>query len=190
MGPFKEASSGVYEMNDDPLPMVKNLVDYLYTLDYNENLRTLNQECPSPISGLQVHARMFALADKYDIKALQVLSSEKYSNMLESSSIGSEFLGSIPDVYTLTPPSVKALRDKVARFARINLENYLQDPSSREVYKRIAIDVPDFLQDLLDLYIMNPLTGFCYRCNPLSTMQALQTPCHKCGLSGICYDSE
>ncbi|KAL2009614.1 hypothetical protein VTN00DRAFT_5421 [Thermoascus crustaceus] len=126
-------------MNGDSLPMVQKFVDYLYTANYDESMQTADQECAPPISTLQVHARMFALADKYDVKALQMLSSEEYSNRLESSSTALEFLESIPDVYTLTAPSVKSLRDKVTRFARINLEKYL-DPSAREVYEKTAIE--------------------------------------------------
>src|SRR5215471_21857362 len=74
---------------------------------------------------------MFALAEKYDIEGLRVLSLEKFSSRLENSSTALEFLESVPDVYTLTAPSVRSLRDEVTLFATIDLQKYLQDQSNR-----------------------------------------------------------
>ncbi|KAL1969767.1 hypothetical protein VTN77DRAFT_7276 [Rasamsonia byssochlamydoides] len=181
MGPFKEASSGVYEMNEDSLPMVRKLIDYFYTADYDQNVESADTECAPPISALQIHVRMFVLADKYDIEGLRVLSSEKYSNRLMSPCSALEFLESVPDVYTLTAPSVRVLRDEVTHFARVNLENYIQDQSVREVYEKIATEVPHFVKDVLDSFITAPFIGTCFNCGPRTSMKVLQARCRKCG---------
>lgn len=162
-------------MNEDSLPMVRRLVDCLYTADYNTSVES--QGTDPIISELQVHVEMFALGDKYDIEALRMLSSEKYSICLDNSPTGLDFLGSVPDVYDLTEPS---LRNLTARFARHNPRKFLEDQSTRETYERIAVDVPEFIKDVLDLYMETPLLGSCYDCGPHTPMNALETRCIKC----------
>jgi speckle-type POZ protein len=83
-------------MEEDSLPMVKKLIDYFYTADYNENVDQPNTESHQRVSILQVHARMFALADKYDIEGLRQLSLGKF----RKANSALELLESVPDVYT------------------------------------------------------------------------------------------
>jgi len=184
--PFKEALSGVYIMEEDSLPMIKKLIDYFYTADYNENVDQPNTESHQRVSILQVHARMFALADKYDIGGLRVLSAEKFSSRFKSSPDGLELLESVPDVYTLTPPSVKTLRSRLTLCARIILKKSLQDKSVREVYEKIANEYPDFIKEVLDLYIKAPLFGNCLTCGNYSAVQTLQARCLTCKGSTHC----
>jgi hypothetical protein len=171
-------------MEGDSLPMVQKLIDYFYTADYDEIVNEPGTD--EVISGLQVHARMFALADKYDIEGLLVLSSEKFSNRFRSSPNGLELLESVPDVYALTPPSVKILRNKVTLCARINLKTSLRDQSVREVYERIATEHPDFVKDVLDLYIRAPLFGNCLTCGNYNAVQTLQARCLTCKWNTHC----
>ena len=58
------------------------------------------------VSVLQLHAGMFALADKYEILDLLSVAANKYSARCLTSWEPSEFLSSIPDVYDGTPPSI------------------------------------------------------------------------------------
>ncbi|KAL4863269.1 hypothetical protein BDV12DRAFT_206664 [Aspergillus spectabilis] len=72
------------------------------------------------MSALQLHARVFALADKYDVKDFNVV----------------EFLESIPDVYHLTAPQDQTLRDsiydeitrEVPTFTKDLLDSYIASP--------------------------------------------------------------
>jgi hypothetical protein len=167
-------------MNGDSLPMVKKMVGYLYTADYSEEFTDSEGECIPTISSLQVHARMFALADKYDIQGLRVLSTTKYSCRLKRFSTSIEFLESVPDVYSLTATPVRSLRDEASHFARLNLRRFLRDQSFRQVYEEVAIEVPEFLIDVLDLYINTPAIGRCYNCGPNQAMEVLEARCLRC----------
>lgn len=96
-------------MNDDSLTMVKRMIDFFYVMDYDEEVVTPEGAECGLLSGLQVHARMFALADKYNIHELRALSAAKYSSKFKEASSPLEFLDSVPDVYTLTARSVRLL---------------------------------------------------------------------------------
>jgi hypothetical protein len=131
---------------EEDLLLVEKLVDYFYTMGYNENWSGQPEQY---ISRLQVHARMFALADKYDIEGLRQLSLGKF----RKANSALELLESVPDVYTLTPPSLRALRDAAALCFKLDLKNHIQNQSVREVYERIATEHPDFVKDVLDVCI-------------------------------------
>jgi hypothetical protein len=174
---LQESLSGVYEMNEDPLNMVEKLIDYFYTADYDECVVSAGETEYGPVvSGFQVHTRMFALADKYDIEGLRILSVEKYSRRLKEASTSpkyQEFLESVPEVYDLPPPSARPLRNEVTHFARISLAKFLKGQSVREAYEKIAVDTPDFIKDVLDLYMEE-----CFTCG---SHQAMDARCRQCG---------
>jgi hypothetical protein len=169
----------MYEMMDDPRHIVDKLLQYFYTGDYIE-MSEEDDSAHSDMSALQLHARVFALADKYDVKDLCVLSAEKYSSRLEKDFNVVDFLESIPDVYHLTAPQVRTLRDFVLHFARKNLETALHHSSHSKVYDDITSEVPTFTKDLLDSYVASPILADCYNCGPTMAMQALQVRCRKC----------
>jgi hypothetical protein len=176
----QEALSGSYAMEEDSLLMVEKMINYLYTADYDSDE---NVDQPD-ISRLQFHARMFALADKYDIEGLCLLSSEKFLSRFRSSPSALELLESIPDVYTLTPSSVRTLRDKATLCARTNFKKYLRDQSVREAYEKIATEYPEFIKDVLDLYIQAPLFAECETCDdfkPMGLPKYGDVECFSCG---------
>jgi hypothetical protein len=176
---YQEAQSGMYEMTDDSTHIVDKLLQYFYTGDYTR-LSEEDDSAYSHTSALQLHARVFALADKYDVKDLCVLSAEKYSSSLEKDFNVVEFLESIPDVYHLTAPQVQTLRNLVLHFARKNLANALHHSSHSKIYDDITCEVPTFTKDLLDSYIASPILADCQNCGPTMAMQALQIRCQKC----------
>lgn len=161
-------------MSEDSLFAVNKMIDYFYSGDYDVAATSEIQE--QNISALRIHARMFALADKYAVDALLSLSAAKYSDRLRDSEI-LEFLGSIPDVYTLTPSLVRELRDEAIKYTRINLPQYLGNTSVRQSYKGIAITTPEFVKKLLDSYIETPMIGKCWNCGCYQALQAVQSCC-------------
>ncbi|PKX93485.1 uncharacterized protein P174DRAFT_490669, partial [Aspergillus novofumigatus IBT 16806] len=107
------------------------------------------------MSTLQLHARVFALADKHDVKGLCGLSAEKYFSRLEKDFNVVEFLKSILDVHHLTSPPIQTLRD-------------------------ITSEVSSLMKDLPESYIACPILADCHHCGPTMAMQALQVRCWKC----------
>jgi hypothetical protein len=158
--------------------VVDKLLQYLYTGDYTS---IPNKDCENlDISASQLHARVFALADKYDVQGLCDLATAKYRSRLESDFDVVELLESIPDVYS-TPCEVHALRALVTIYARNGLEKALHDSSYTKIYDQITSQVPTFTKDLLDSYIASPILADCQNCGPTRPMQVLQAKCRKCG---------
>ncbi|CEJ55685.1 hypothetical protein PMG11_01929 [Penicillium brasilianum] len=111
---------------------------------------------------------------------LLALCVEKYQRRLQSLSDPIEFIESIPEVYALPLTSTKTLKEVAARFARINISNYLREETVQIAYNSVAQSVPEFVKDLLDLYIQAPLLGNCENCGQHVEMLALQGRCRRC----------
>lgn len=159
-------------MTDDPSPIVDKLLQYLYTGDYTSILGKNGENVD--ISALQLHARVFALADKYDVQGLCELVMAKYYSRLEDDFNAVEFLESIPDVYHLTPPEIGTQRTLAIHFARKFLEKTLHDTAYKKIYHDITLQVPTFTKYLLDSYIASPILADCVNCGSAKPMQALQ----------------
>lgn len=153
-------------------------MQFLYTGDY-ASISEKDREHVD-LSPLKFHARVFALADKYDVKFLCDLAANKYYFRLRDNFDYVEFLDSIPDVYQLTPPQSR-MRMLAVRFSRERIEYALRDSSSLETFDKITLQVPPFTKDLLDSYIACPILADCENCGPVRPMQALQARCWKCG---------
>jgi hypothetical protein len=131
-----------------------------------------------------------SLAHTSAVRPQQYLKSESRSlwrprtiiNKIGSKSFpdGLELLEFVSDVYKLASPSVKALRDKLTLCARINFKIFLQGPSVREVYETIAAEHPDFIKDVLDIYIKVPALN-CFTCSDDKVMNIVQGRCFTCG---------
>lgn len=134
---------------DDSKLIVGKLVSFFYTEKYSDGIQTFETEPPSPCSGLQIHARVFVLADKYVVNSLLPLCAEKYQRRLRSLRDHIEFIESIPEVYVLPHTSTRTLKNVAARFAHIS--NYLQEEAVQTAYNSVAQSVPEFVKDLLDL---------------------------------------
>lgn len=156
------------------------MVSFLYTENYSDRVQSSETKPPSLCSALQLHARVFVLADKYAVNNLLALCVEKYQRRLQSLCDPVEFIESIPEVYALPPTSTRALKEVAARFARINISNYLQEETVQIAYNSITESVPEFVKDLLDLYIAAPLLGNCGNCGQHVPMLALQGRCRRC----------
>ncbi|KAH6874682.1 BTB/POZ protein [Thelonectria olida] len=162
-GEFKEASTRTYSLDSHSLPMVRRLVDFLYTGDYTEKYEE-EVAGEDPISILSVHVAMFALADKYDIEELSALSGKKYCEYLTKNPDVSNFLLSIPEIYESTPTSSRGLRDHALSFSREKLPEFLTGRASKELFDEVAADSPEFIRELLYSFIEEPLQTQCWNC--------------------------
>lgn len=171
---------------------MEKMISFLYTADYDDDGIGLSEssddenDSSPPQSALQLHAHMFSLGEKYSIKGLCELSTEKYKTQLNHCS-PLEFLRSIPSVYDMTPDSVRALRDEAKKFAGSKLKDYIKGKSTdiQEVYENVASDVPDFVKDCLDAFIeMEYDNQNCSYCHG-ARMTVIQRYCNNCERS--CY---
>ena len=163
---------------------LEKMVTFFYNADYDDELPDGTE-----FSRLQLHIRMFALADKYDIPDLSIVAAKKYSSGCDTSWNPSEFLTSIRDVYETTPPSSRTLRNLACIAIRMHLPQMLDDESIGGMYEETLTESPEFAKDLLRSYVHNPLYGSCATCGSSQPMEVLQARCRKCGKgnSGFCF---
>jgi hypothetical protein len=69
---------------------------------------------PSHADDLGIHAEVYALADKYNIKGLKDLAYEKFVQTLSLVYTDEKFFETVDIIYTSTPQSDVRLREKVA----------------------------------------------------------------------------
>lgn len=162
---------------------LKKMVDFLYSTSYDDEIpkQTEQEAGNQSFSLLQLHARMFALGDRYDIPGLRVVAVKKYSSRIVVSWEPLEFLESIYDVYRRTPPSVRQLRDAAGNLMRKNLRKMLDDKIIAISYEKVIDELPEFTKDILGIFVKVPLYGDCNTCNSNQAFEALQVRCKRCG---------
>ena len=161
---------------------LKKMVQFFYSMSYDDDIPELTeQETLSPISLLQLHARMFALGDRYDIPGLRDVAVKKYSSRCAVSWEPLEFIESLCDVYERTPSSIRHLRNAACILMRKKLPKMLDDKAVAAAYEKILIEVPEFTKDMLGIYVTAPLYGDCSTCGSNQAFEALQVRCNGCG---------
>lgn len=162
-------------LNDVPFLLLDKLVQFLYNMDYEDVLPADTDD-----SLLKLHAKMFALADRFDIPDLLLVAASKYSVRCLTSWEPIEFLASIRDVYKGTPPSLSSLRRAAYTAIRKNLPAMLDDETVLKRYDQTVTENPDFAQDLLRSYVTDPIFMRCYTCSSHQRMEILQVRCKQC----------
>lgn len=152
------------------------MVSFFYTFDYSGEL-----EDGADLSQLQLHTRMFALADQYEIPRLGVLAAKKYSDTCTKSWSAQEFFQSLKDIYTTTPSAVRQLRETACTEIQGHLPEILEDDEVADQYEQVLDEIPEFVKDLLGRYIGECLHGHCLNYGPSQPMEVLQVRCKTCG---------
>lgn len=161
---------------------LEKMVMFFYSMNYNDDIpEAAERETVSRISLLQLHARMFALGDRYDIPGLRDVAVKKYSSRCAVSWEPLEFLKSLYDVYERTPSSLRHLRNAACILMRKKLPKMLDDKAVAAAYEEVVIEVPEFTKDMLAIYVTAPLYGDCSTCGPNQAFEALQVRCNRCG---------
>ncbi len=161
---------------------LKKMVNFFYSMSYDDDIPEVTErETVSRISLLQLHARMFALGDRYDIPGLRDVAVKKYSSRCAVSWEPLEFIESICDVYERTPSSIRHLSNAACILMRKNLPKMLDDEAVATAYEKVLIEVPEFTKDMLGIYVNAPLYGDCSTCGSNQAFEALQVRCNRCG---------
>ncbi|KGO38935.1 Uncharacterized protein PEX1_049590 [Penicillium expansum] len=151
-GFFAEACDGGFEgltinrvVLDDEPTLVKQMVEYLYTLDYHvevlsqqtdpspqsngeagednpEQLDGIDEEAATACNTLSVHISMYSLADRMCIHGLKALSKEKLEKELTRRQLDSStFPHATHEIYKSTTASDQGLRDLIVKITMDNL---------------------------------------------------------------------
>jgi BTB/POZ domain len=175
---LQESNMNDYQTDDDEPLLFTKMIDYFYTGDYDDT--GLENEGDSQ-SLLDFHAKIFALADKYDVELLQKRAVDHYKSRLNNCDIF-EFLQSISVVYESTPSSLRSLRDIVIHYAKTKLQRIAcKQEDVKEAFLDVVKDTPEFAMDVCADWIGSTFRGTCSSCGPWQPVEVLQARCLSCG---------
>jgi len=125
--------------------LVERMIQYFYDGKYKAS-------CDGPATSLRLHAQMFALADKLEVPGLFKLAAENYAALAAGVSVG-DLLGSVRDIYRLTPPHVRWLRDYVVGVTRDKANRAAGAGLLMQQYQTLVDREPEFMKDLFSAYV-------------------------------------
>jgi len=155
------------------------MLKYFYTGKYNEPVHESKE------MRLQLRAQVltYNLADKYDIPTLMRLAENGFRSTLDQGPTPEEYLSVVSDVYTVPAPT-NALRVVAVEYARDKFRDMMQS-ADLGILRAMLQDVPEFVLDVLQLFVNAPLRGRCFSCGPNQNAEAHQARCLNCGKGGI-----
>lgn len=156
------------------------MLNFLYTSDYEIEA----EDSHGTNSPLNLHARLYTIADKYGIDSLLALVAEKYRDLLRQNPGVEDYLASISQVYT-PPATSNALQKLAVAFGRKVLKNAIKQEHLRGRLRLLISDVPEFGYDIAEAFITAPLRGTCRDCGPGQVAESLQARCEKCRRGGV-----
>ncbi|KAJ6024050.1 hypothetical protein N7540_004847, partial [Penicillium herquei] len=132
---LKETFTGVYEFEEESHIIVMMMIDYLYTRSYDTQEYYSRGQLSPVLTELQLHARVFALADKYLVPGLRSMSVRKFKKRLGCvkgpsilfNSMVLELLESLPDVFNKTPEMVTDLKRICLDYANVNFAHVVRE---------------------------------------------------------------
>jgi hypothetical protein len=167
------------ELKDDDPQMAGLLLRYFYAHDY----RVDDDNGKAP---LIVHARMYAIADKYGVTLLKDIAREKFATFLQNiQSKGAAFLDiptfatAIDVIYTTTLPSDRGLRDAIIPMM-ITFKTQLRASDDFMALIRGTLADGDFAVDVIDAWagMGNAAKTSCWDCG--KSLQGSQAYCNSC----------
>ncbi|KAG6105195.1 hypothetical protein E4U31_001526 [Claviceps sp. LM219 group G6] len=159
--------SSVFEIKESPPELVRRMLDYIYTGNYDgfssnvpvEEDQTPSQEavkCAIIKSTMTLHAKMMELGDMYMVDGLSALANKKITVILREQTSRKILEDFIPEIYALKFESSHTLRKSVTDCMR---EKRLEKtPLAGDVDKALEVamkNVPEFTCDFLKSFIIN-----------------------------------
>jgi speckle-type POZ protein len=112
------------------------MLRFLYSFDYSNVCGT---------SSMVYDARVYQIADKYDIPALKAHSMDKFGVAITTGWSMDDFPLAVSVVYSSTPSGDRGLRDSVVETSCTNIDKLLQHDS----FSKLLRETPDFAADLI-----------------------------------------
>lgn len=173
------------------------MVEYMYTGDYSSpDEDSTSEDNADHLPVLSVHTAMASLADKYDIKGLVALATERYTNTLKNDPDFEKFLDSVADIYRMPAEASQPLRDAAVEFARREARTAVDSWKGWDKFQEVLSDCPQFSKEFLCSIIQRPvmpILGHCGRCQQSGTkvpVEVLQCRCTNCGKTGATLDPQ
>lgn len=121
---FKESFTALLPLEHDDPMAVECMVKFFYSGDYDAGI-TKTGPC------LMSHVAVYALADKYDVEALEKLIADKFDEKAEGT-MCEDFPAIVAAVFETTPSSNRGLRDVVSRICASHIDAIYADETWNE----------------------------------------------------------
>ncbi|KUJ17730.1 uncharacterized protein LY89DRAFT_669023 [Mollisia scopiformis] len=157
-GQFKEAALRDIDLSEDEQPIVREMIRYLYTDDYDHNPYEqgglapgyechISPEAENSLASpdhrlldgtneaccLMFHVKMYVAGDKYDIPGLRTLVTEKYQHCVAEYWNSTTFSHAALHLWDNTVESDRQLRNVVIQAAHDNLDELLDRGEFRDL---------------------------------------------------------
>ncbi|KAG6315218.1 hypothetical protein E4U44_001483 [Claviceps purpurea] len=159
----KEPTCGVFEIKESSHVLVRRMLDYIYTGNYDEfDSSILVQKdhlSPDDVAQLEIaghvplYVKMMELGGTYLVEGLSQLTSVKFAKHLTSLLTRTVIVDIIPKVYASNSGASDAIRKSVIHDMREKLLRRPLAADIEELLEDVMRDVPQFTRDLLKSYV-------------------------------------
>ncbi|KAG6280354.1 hypothetical protein E4U47_000635 [Claviceps purpurea] len=158
-----ESARGVFEIKETSHMLVRRMLDYIYTGDYDDfDSNILVQKdhlSPQEVAELDItdylalHLKMMELGDMYMVDGLSQVRSEKFAEHLTSQTARHILVTIVPEVYALKIDSSDTLRKVVIDCMRKKMSMLPLENDVEASLKIVSQNVPDFACELIKSYM-------------------------------------
>ena len=140
---MKESRAQSVTLQDDDARIVRLMLDYFYDFDYQTDAYS-----NGGMSDLELHASVYAIAEKYEAMDLKALAAKKFARGATSTTTTphNDILQAIPLVYNLTPRTDRGLREVVIGLWLIVASEVVAQ--KREEVEAVMREAPEFAMDV------------------------------------------
>jgi hypothetical protein len=96
---------------------------------------------------LKLHCQVYALAEKYAIKALKILARQKFQKALENIDVDTRLFEVVEEIYSSTPDSDRGLRDIVVSKIYSEIQHWLRQTEFRQALTETSSFCVDLLRE-------------------------------------------
>ncbi|KAG6180189.1 hypothetical protein E4U27_002904 [Claviceps purpurea] len=163
----KEPACGVFEIKESSHMLVRRMLDYIYTGDYDDfDSSILVQKdhlSPEDVAKLEVaghvplHVKMVELGDTYLVEGLSQLTNVKFTKHLTPLLTRAVIVDIVPKVYASNSGPSDVIRKSVVKDMREKLARRRLAPAADNdidgLLEKVLRDLPEFTYDLLKSYM-------------------------------------
>lgn len=146
--------SRTYNFLDDDLALVERLVEAFYTGRYREEA-IKGEFADEPINTIQLHVRMYLLADKYQCDGVKELALDRYGVEVRKTAQFFDFFAAIPEIFQ-DCYVLRELQELAVDSAKKILATQSQKNERYALYKEALEKAPSFGRHLLDGFVRAP----------------------------------
>ncbi|KAF2165467.1 hypothetical protein M409DRAFT_24317 [Zasmidium cellare ATCC 36951] len=140
-----ETKDAVIELHHEHEDVIDQLVEYLYTSEYDDELSMTSH---SPHGPMHFDVKMYTAADKLDIPDLADLAVEKFIARAERYTGEKDFYGAVHELHKEAPDTATKMRDAIVtatiRDAHVLFQKDLDSLVADKNFQRLVCDVPAF----------------------------------------------